>query len=128
MRGAAATVLSAVMLTGCSAAPPVPAAAAGLTRCIPAEQIVGRRTAGAAAVDFELLGGLVYRNQLRGSCPGLARLGSAATVSIASGGEGGQLCAGDRIRVLDPIEGRGTGASSYPTCILGQFSAAPMPR
>lgn len=125
-------VALAFLATGCSPvsstlAPQGSQASPAALRCIPLEQVVGRRVAAPNGVLFEMLGGMTYRNQLQGQCPGLSRIGVTATISIASGGEGGRLCAGDRIRVADPVEARATGLASYPTCILGKFMTEPDP-
>jgi hypothetical protein len=96
-------------------------------RCIRLDQVAGRRVEG-PAVLFEMSGPMDYLNRLDGQCPGLSRLGATATVSVASGRGGGLLCRGDRIRVLDPVEARATGALSYPTCILANFVPLARPR
>ena len=124
MRQAVIPVCLAFAFAGCSAAPPAQGLAGATARCVPLSQVAGRRVAGPDAVDFELGSGVIYRNRLQG-CPGLQRLGATATVSIASGGEGGRLCAGDRIRVFDPVEARATGVSAQPACVLGDFQLLP---
>ncbi|WP_294173367.1 hypothetical protein [uncultured Sphingomonas sp.] len=91
-------------------------------------QVAGRRAVGPGTVLFETVGPTNYVNQLRGRCPSLARLGSTATISVASGGQAGQLCSGDRIRVFDPVELGGGRLESYPTCVLGRFVAQPVRR
>lgn len=92
----------------------------GITRCIPLDQVVGRRVVGSHLV-FETTGPTDFRNDLIGGCPRLVRLRSSATVSIASGGDGGQLCRGDRVRIADPVEAGATGLLNQPTCQLGDF-------
>ncbi|UNU43315.1 hypothetical protein EAO27_11775 [Sphingopyxis sp. YF1] len=57
-------------------------------------------------------GRLVYRNDLRGSCPGLARDSDIMVVRQF----GSQTCAGDFFHLVDRSSGiRG------PTCVLGDF-------
>jgi hypothetical protein len=88
--------------------------------CIPLDQVVGRRTAGANAVEFDLIGGVTYRNELASSCVGIERLGPGATIAVTNA-ESGTLCAGDRVKLFDPVEVRATGLRSYPYCRLGSF-------
>jgi hypothetical protein len=127
MRTLAFCLLAAGSLHGCAQAPAdelTPAETAAL-HCITLTQVAGRRAVGPGTVLFETVGPNNYFNQLRGRCPPLERLGSTATISVASGGQGGQLCSGDRIRVLDPIELGSTPVTGYPTCVLGRFIAQP---
>jgi hypothetical protein len=110
----------------CTAAPPPgKQLAAGAERCIQLDQVIARRTSGPAAVDFEMLGGITYRNQLASACPGLERLGESATVAVTAGAETGRLCAGDRVKIFDPAEAKATGLEGYPECRLGQFVPSP---
>lgn len=95
---------------------------AGVQRCIALDHVAGRRVAGSSII-FEMTGGANYRNDFVGACPGLNQLGATATVSVASGGEGGQLCSGERVRVMDLVEAGATGPLSQPTCVLGEFQA-----
>ncbi|WP_205480317.1 hypothetical protein [Sphingomonas arenae] len=125
----AAIALSGILLGACAPAPaPAGEQLAGnqAVRCISLNQVAGRSVVDASSVRFEMNGPVDYRNQLQGQCPGLTRLGSSATISVASGGEGGRLCRGDRIRVADPVETRATGFLNEPTCLLGDF--VPMER
>lgn len=113
---AVATVSSMLvaMLASCTLAPAPEgrlATAEGVS-CIQLTQVAGRRVVDGSSVLFEMTGPSNYVNRLQGQCPGLARLGSTATVSVASGGEGGRLCRGDRIRVVDPVEADATGLRS----------------
>lgn len=124
-RSSATSLLLIALLAGCTlesaqVAPVVRPEAR--QRCIALDQVAGRRVAGSSII-FETTDGTNYRNDFVGACPGLDRLGAAATVSVASGGEGGQLCSGDRVRVMDPVEAGVTGPLSQPTCILGEFRA-----
>lgn len=115
-----------LLLGSCAVAPPPATLAAGELRCIDLNQVVGRRGSGGEALDFELIGGAVYRNNLAGRCPGLDRLGESVAIAIVSGGEGGRLCSGDRVRVFDPVEARAVGIDAQPSCVLGGFT--PLPR
>lgn len=131
MRQTAVVSLGSMMvavLASCAAVPAPesrPYAEAGQGPCIQLSQVAGRRVVDASSVLFEMTGPANYVNRLQGQCPGLARLGTSATISIASGGEGGRLCRGDRIRVVDPVEVSGTGLRSYPTCVLSDFEPVP---
>ena len=125
MKTALPLQLTAVALIGCSTTPQqLPQRLAKAARCIDLNQVVGRRAAGPDSVEFELANGITYRSRVVGHCPGLKRLGASATVSVASGGEGGRLCAGDRIRVLDTLEVRMASIQSQPTCTLGEWKEA----
>jgi len=120
-----ALVLAPVVfgLVACSNAKPLQTVSnAGRLNCISTLQIAGRRVSGTSAVLFEMIGPSNYVNDMGNSCPQIARLGKSAVISIASGGEGGQLCRGDRIRVFDPVEARGS-QTTYPTCVLNDFTA-----
>lgn len=122
MRLATASFLVGASLAACTQAPPASVQALGpTTDCIPSDQIVTRRVAGPAALDFELLGKGVYRNQLASACPGIERLGNLAVVGVTSGGEGSRLCSGDRVKIFDPVEAQATGLAAYPECLLGDF-------
>ena len=128
MRTLAFCLLAAGALHGCGQAPADALTSGGTASlgCISLTQVAGRRAVGPGTVLFETVGPNNYVNQLRGPCPPLERLGSTATISVASGGQGGQLCSGDRIRVFDPVELGGTTATGYPTCVLGRFIAQPV--
>lgn len=119
---AATSFLLCATLAACAPAPPPVQALGQTARCIPSDQIISRRVAGAAAIDFEIVGGGVYRNSLASHCPGLERLGDLAVVAVTSGGEGSRLCRGDRVKVFDPVEAQATGLQSYPECLLGDFT------
>lgn len=120
-----------VSLAGCSAAPPTDAApstniAAGVRQdCIALNRVAGRRTVPPAAVEFELVGGRILRNQLASACPGLDRNENFTSIAITSTSGGGLLCKGDRIRVFDPAGAKATGLQSYPECLLGTFVEVP---
>ncbi|HUG45295.1 MAG TPA: hypothetical protein VMK31_02130 [Sphingomicrobium sp.] len=126
MRVESAGLVIAALLCGCAQQPVATQAIAGealgpVARCIPSDQILSRRLAGASAVDFELLGGAVYRNQFASACPGIERLGELGVVAVTSGGEGSRLCQGDRVKIFDPVEAQATGLAAYPECLLGNF-------
>ena len=116
-------------ITACTAtpSPQQEVAAAGAVNCIPMDQVIARRLSGPGAVEFEMLGGTTYRNQLSSACPGLQRLGDSAVVAVTAGGETGRLCAGDRVKIFDPVEVKVTGLQTYPYCRLGKFSAMGTP-
>ena len=62
---------------------------------------------------YRVSGNLVYRNDLRSSCPGLARDDDIMVSNIRGSGP----CRGDIIRLVDRASGI-TGAS----CVLGEFT------
>jgi hypothetical protein len=124
---ASTLVILCLGIAACTPTPPPEpqAIAANAVRCIPLDQVITRRVAGSAALDFEMLGGTTYRNQLASACPGAERLGESATVAVTAGAETGRLCAGDRVKIFDPVEVKTTGLQSYPECRLGQFLPGP---
>ena len=133
MRQIAAWALGSMVVVVLASCAPVAAperqssAEAAQVSCIQLNQVAGRRVVDASSVLFEMSGPSNYLNRLQGQCPGLARLGTSATISVASGGEGGRLCRGDRIRVADPVEASGANLRSYPTCVLSDFEPVPRP-
>ncbi len=62
---------------------------------------------------YRVSGRLVYRNDLRGSCPGLARDNDV----IVSVRYGTGPCSGDIIRLVDRTSG-----FPGPSCVLGEFT------
>lgn len=68
---------------------------------------------------YRVSGNLVYRNELRGSCPGLARDNDI----IVSRVHGPGPCRGDIIHLVD----RSSGISG-PSCVLGEFVPYRTPR
>jgi len=118
-------VLAAV--AGCSPVPqPVAQTASATTlRCLSLQQVAGRRVLPDGSLLFETVGPVNYRNRLVSQCPGAVRLGTSATVSIASGAEDGRLCRGDRVRIADPVETAGASLAAIPTCILADFEPVP---
>ena len=129
MKAPTPLIFVCLAVAACTAAPPPQqqVAAAGAVSCIPLDQVIARHLAGPAAVDFEMLGGTTYRNQLASACPGLERLGASAVVAVTAGAETGRLCAGDRVKIFDRVEIKATGLQTYPFCQLGQFTAMPTP-
>jgi len=126
MKAWAPSILLSAATVACTASPPPQqAAAAGGVSCIISDQIVGRRLASPTAVDFDVLGGTTYRNELARACPGLERLGASAIVAVTGGADPGRLCAGDRVQIFDPVEVKATGLRGYPCCQLGKFTAMP---
>lgn len=67
---------------------------------------------------YRVSGGLIYRNDLIGSCPGLVSGDTLITQSFGS-----QLCRGDIVRSADLTVGIPTGA-----CALGDFIPYRKPR
>ena len=124
MKAPTPLILLCSVAAACTAAPPPeqPLAAAGAARCIQLDQVISRRASGPSAVDFEMLGGTTYRNRLASACPGLERLGESAVVAVTAGAETGRLCAGDRVKIFDPVEVKATGLETYPHCTLGEFT------
>jgi hypothetical protein len=121
-------LLVLVAVTACTATPsPAPSqtTAASGVRCIPLDQVVARRAVSPNEVEFDVLGGTTYRNQLESPCTNLQRIGANAAVAITAGAETGRLCAGDRVKIFDPAEVQATGLAGYPFCKLGQFTALP---
>lgn len=114
--------LAAAAVAAAQSQPATPAPSAEARSCIPLDQVVARRTVGASAVEFDLIGGKSYRNDLARACPGIERLGSSAAIAITTGAETGMLCAGDRVKIFDPVEIKATGLQTYPHCQLGKFT------
>jgi hypothetical protein len=104
-----------------------PAQAQAPRTCIPLDQVVARRTAGASAVEFDVVGGITYRNELASPCAGIERLGSSAAIAVTTGAETGMLCAGDRVKIFDPVEAKATGLQAAPYCQLGKFTVVNAP-
>lgn len=96
-------------------------------RCIFLDQVVARRTVVPNSVEFEVIGGTTYRNELATSCKSVERLGASAAIGVTADGDTGMLCAGDRVKIFDPVEVKATGLRSYPYCRLGNFTVASAP-
>lgn len=82
-------------------------------RCIPNFQNLQTIRVSDQMLIYRSSGNLAYRNDLRGSCPGLARDSDVMVVRQF----GSTTCAGDFFHLVDRSSGmRG------PTCILGPFT------
>ena len=102
---------------------PASAPAAGPVSCIDPHQIVARHPEPPHTLVFEMSGGITYRNEVIGACPGLARANSSSIVQIEP--DSGNLCMNDHVRVYDPVEVRGVGAGATARCRLGKFTPVP---
>jgi len=104
-----------------------PAANAGEARnCINLDSATVRRAVDERTIEFEMVGGKTYRNQLGGRCPGL-RNAARGFGGLAFDVYGSQLCRGDLVRALDPNSALGIGGeyrSAIP-CPLGNFVLMP---
>lgn len=114
-------IAAAVSLVSLSCVPlPQTAAQTAGASCISLASVGGRRVIGRDTLLFEMVGPVNYRNELAGRCPATERLGPTATIVLLDP-QGGQICAGDRVRVIDAATDRGVAA---PTCRLGRFTPA----
>ena len=125
MRPIIPLLLAPLLLTGSVAFSGAPrgddrSVAPGAVRCVDPHQIVARHAERPGAILFEMTGGITYRNDLIGACPGVKRATSASIVQIEP--DGTDLCTNDSVRVYDPVEARGTGAAR---CRLGTFTPIP---
>jgi hypothetical protein len=120
-------LLLSFALAGCNAQPPGPPPAAltagARTNCIDLKQVIAKHALAPNSVLFEMNGGISYRNDLQGVCPGIARANGSEIIQTES--QSAQLCVNDSIRVYDPIEAKATGAHSFAKCRLGAFTAVP---
>lgn len=91
----------------------VPKADAKPLECINLRQIRDTKVRGDGVIDFNMLGGKVYRNTLPHSCP---QLGFEERFSYKTSLS--QLCSTDIITVLTTA---GPGLSRGASCGLGQF-------
>lgn len=103
-----------------AAASATPAGAA--VSCLDLSQVVGRRAEAPRFLVFETTGGQVYRNEVQGSCPSLARATGSETLQFESFGT--RICRDDSVRVYDAVEAKATGPQSFPRCRLGSFTPA----
>lgn len=88
--------------------------------CINLDQVSGRRPVAPRSIVFEVAGGVTYRNDVKDSCPGLARADSGYTLAFDV--YGSRLCENDTVRVFDPGEARAMPLDSFPKCRLGTFT------
>jgi hypothetical protein len=127
MRTTIVFLLAPLLLTGSVALSGAPRneapAAPGAVRCIDPHQIVARYPERPNALVFEMTGGITYRNDLIGACPGVARADGNSIIQIEPAGT--LLCANDSARVYDPVEARGVGPGAFARCRLGAFTPVP---
>jgi hypothetical protein len=97
----------------------------GPAHCLSAGSISGRHADGPNAILFETAGGVNYLNALAGECRSLNRLGASAAFVFESG-TGGQLCQGDRVRIVDSRDANPARFQMAEICVLGGF--IPVPR
>lgn len=119
-------LLLSLAATGCGtqSGPPAAAAAAGAqARCIDLQQVIARHASPPSGVVFEMSGGVTYRNDLVGGCPGVERANGNSIVQTES--QSTTLCANDTVRVYDPVEAQATGSQSFAKCRLGIFTVVP---
>lgn len=121
-----AIALLTVLVTQLGATPPPAASdsAPATLDCISLNAVTNRYAEDERTIRFDLIGGRTYRNILPGRCPGL-RQSSQGFGALAFEVQGGQLCRGDRVRVVDSASPRGL-ANSIP-CLLGAFVESPVP-
>lgn len=119
--------VAAAAVASVNAQPSAPAPAPQAKRCITLDQVVGRRTAAPNSLEFDVMGGITYRNELATSCKSIERLGPSAIIGVTSDGDTGMLCTGDRVKIFDPVEVKNTGLRGYPYCRLGNFTVASAP-
>jgi hypothetical protein len=126
MRMLAAAAALPLLLSGCTADPPETDAsaprtlAAGQVACIDLTNAASRRPDPPRHIVFEI-GARTYRNEVVGTCPGLARATPASVVAFELVGSN-QLCRDDSVRVYDPVEAGAVGLESIPRCRLGAFT------
>lgn len=113
------------LLQGCMAQEPgaVTMAAAAGERCVPVQQIIARRATGPRTLEFELAGGITYRNDLPEACPGLENRTDFDVLLLEV--NGANICAGDSFRAIEPLEAQAVGARAFPRCRLGAFTRIP---
>lgn len=81
-------------------------------KCLPAFRTVDTIRVSDSILLYRDTGRLVYRNDLRSSCPGLARDSDIMVIRQF----GSSTCSGDFFHLVD----RSTGIQG-PTCVLGEF-------
>ncbi len=123
MRMFVLSLAAVAALPGCMAeAPPSTqmAAASGQVRCVPVRQITARRATGPRSLEFEMAGGITYRNDLPAVCPGLENRTGLDAIALEV--DGSQICAGDSFRAFEPGEAKVVGIRAFPRCRLGAFT------
>lgn len=119
----AVAALAALAVQPVLASDETPAAGpAGATRdCIDLSRVAGRGADGPQSIRFEMIGGEVWRNELRGRCPGLAQQANGFG-ALAFEVHGNRLCRNDRVRVVDSVGGSlNRGYRMAIPCPLGNF-------
>ena len=119
-------ILLGLGLSACTAqapAPPPAVAQGGQVSCIDLKLVTSRHVLPPSSVLFEMSGGITYRTDLVGGCPGAARANASSIVQTES--QGTQLCEDDHIKIYDPVEARATGSGSFAQCRVGKFTAVP---
>lgn len=116
MRSLVITALGAALFSCAPASPPQPEVHANARSCISLANIGGRRVVAPDTLLFEMAGPVNFRNRLATHCPPTVRLGPSATVVFLNP-QGGQICTGDRVRIVDFAENIATS----PECLVGPF-------
>jgi hypothetical protein len=99
---------------------PAPTPSGAAVGCIDPHRIVARHPEPPRTLVFEMAGGITYRNEVIGACPGIARANSGSIIQFETGGT--RLCVNDSVRVYDPVEAKGVGARAFARCRLGTFT------
>ena len=102
---------------------PAPTPSGPAVSCIDPHRIVARHPEPPHTLVFEMSGGITYRNEVIGACPGLARADSGSIIQFET--DGARLCVNDSARVYDPVEAKGVGARAFARCRLGTFTPVP---
>jgi hypothetical protein len=123
-----ATAAAALCLAQCAPAgeaPTGPAGAAeavGAVDCIDLGAVTSRAAEDSRTIRFDTIGGGSWHNRLAERCPGL-RQAARGFGSLAFDVQGGRLCRGDLVRVVDPTRAGGGYRGAIP-CPLGRFEPA----
>lgn len=116
------TLLIALSATA-AAAPPSDRPTAGGT-CIDWRRVVTRSVIAPDVIEITLAGGARYRSRLPAACPHLDELNRAYVLELEDR-QGGRLCGGERLRMIDPVVARGPGAPGFAVCRFGPFERVP---
>ena len=111
---------SALLLCLFVASAPCAAAKTDAPQCLAADTIRSEQPDGPQAVIFNTTGGTAYRSTFETVCPGLEEVGRFRILRLEP--EGGQICRGDRISVVDPRGAGGLVRASGPSCRLGPLT------